>query len=84
VRQIGKRLNPLPHRNQRSSPAQAPVTQAQPGIVLSLEIIKDQLAPISLQLFVTRTRKLFKILSDRSTLQATMFRIFSLKNGASA
>jgi len=49
------------------------------GITLSLAVIKDELAPIHLQLFVSRSGKLFKIISDRSKLQAQMFDLFSLE-----
>jgi transposase len=48
------------------------------GISLSLEIIKDELSPLHLGLWVTRSGKLFKIVSDRSKLQAKMFCILSL------
>lgn len=43
------------------------------GILLSLEIIKDELSDLSLRLWVTASGKLFKIISDRSKLQAKMF-----------
>ncbi len=49
------------------------------GITLSLAILKDELDPIHLQLFVSRSGKLFKIISDRSKLQANMFDLFSLQ-----
>ena len=48
------------------------------GITLSLAIIKDELSPVHLQLFVSRSGKLFKIISDRSKLQAQMLDLFSL------
>jgi len=48
-------------------------------IALSLEIIKDELSPVQLGLWVTRSGKLFKIVSDRSKLQAKMFAILSLQ-----
>jgi len=53
------------------------------GISLSLEIIKDELSSLELGLWVTRTGKLFKIVSDKSKLQAKMFSILSLQNVAS-
>ena len=53
------------------------------GISLSLEIIKDELSTVHLGLWVTRSGKLFKIISDRSKLQAKMFYILSLQNVAS-
>jgi transposase len=53
------------------------------GISLSLEIIKDELASLSLGLWVTRSGKLFKIISDRSKLQAKIFAILLLHNVAS-
>lgn len=53
------------------------------GISLSLEIIKDELSSIHLGLWVTRSGKLFKIISDRSKLQAKMFSILFLQNVAS-
>lgn len=49
------------------------------GITLSLAIIKDELSTISLGLWVTRSGKLFKIVSDRSKLQEKMFAILSLQ-----
>jgi transposase len=49
------------------------------GISLSLEIIKDELSPVQLGLWVTRSGKLFKIVSDRSKLQTKMFAILSLQ-----
>jgi len=48
------------------------------GISLSLEIIKDELSPLHLGLWVTRSGKLFKIISDRSKLQTKMFSILAL------
>ena len=54
------------------------------GIVLSLEIIKDELSTISLGLWVTRSGKLFKIISERSKLQKKIFAILSLQKIASA
>ena len=54
------------------------------GITLSLPIIKDELEPVHLQLFVSRSGKLFKIISDRSKLQTTMFDLFSLEKIATA
>ena len=53
------------------------------GISLSLGIIKDELSSVHLGLWVTRSGKLFKIISDRSKLQAKMFCILSLHNVAS-
>jgi len=50
------------------------------NIGLSLEFIKDELSPISLQLLVTHSGKLFKIISDRSKLQTRLFDILNLKN----
>jgi len=52
------------------------------NICLSLEIIKDELSCVQLGLWVTRSGKLFKIISDRSKLQAKMFDILSLQNVA--
>jgi transposase len=54
------------------------------GIVLSLQIIKDELSTISLGLWATRSGKLFKMISDRSKLQEKMFAILSLQKIASA
>jgi transposase len=51
----------------------------QDGITLSLHIIKDELSPLHMQLFVSRSGKLSKIISDRSKLQARMFDLFSLE-----
>lgn len=53
------------------------------GISLSLEIIKDELSSLELGLWVTRSGKLFKIISDQSKLQVKMFAILSLQNVAS-
>jgi transposase len=53
------------------------------GIALSLEIIKDELSSVQLGLWVTRSGKLFKIVSDKSKLQTKMFGILSLQNVAS-
>jgi transposase len=53
------------------------------GIRLSLEIIKDELSSMQLGLWVTRSGKLFKIVSDRSKLQEKIFGILSLQNVAS-
>lgn len=53
------------------------------GIALSFEIIKDELSSVQLGLWVTRSGKLFKIVSDRSKLQKKMFDILSLQNVAS-
>jgi len=53
------------------------------GITLSLEIIKDELSSVELGLWVTRSGKLFKIVSDLSKLQEKLFRILSLQNIAS-
>ena len=53
------------------------------NIVLSLEIIKDELSCVHVGLWVTRSGKLFKIISDKSKLQAKMFDILSLQNIAS-
>jgi len=53
------------------------------GPTLSLAIIKDELAPVHLQIFVSRSGKLFKIISDRSKLQAQMFDLLSLGKTAS-
>jgi transposase len=55
----------------------------QQGISLSLEIIKDELSSVQLGLWVTRSGKLFKIISDKSKLQAKMFSLLSLQNVAS-
>jgi transposase len=52
------------------------------GISLSLEIIKDELASLHMGLWVTKSGKLFKIISDKSKLQAKMFVILSLENVA--
>lgn len=52
----------------------------QQGISLTLEIIKDELRSLSLGIWVTRSGKLFKIISDRSKLQAKVFAILSLQN----
>ncbi|MFC1836377.1 hypothetical protein ACFL2Q_16920, partial [Thermodesulfobacteriota bacterium] len=56
----------------------------QEGITLSLAIIKDELSPVHLQIFVSRSGKLFKIISHRSKLQAKMFDLLSLQKTASA
>jgi transposase len=53
------------------------------GITLSLELIKDELSSVQLGLWVTRSGKLLKIISDRSKLQAKMFATLSLQNVAS-
>jgi transposase len=53
------------------------------GIALSLEIIKDELSSIELGLWVTRSGKLFKIVSDKSKLQARMFDTLSVQKVAS-
>ncbi|MGA2225701.1 MAG: IS1634 family transposase [Syntrophobacteraceae bacterium] len=53
------------------------------GITLSLELIKDELESIQMGLWIARSGKLFKIISDRSKLQAKMFCILSLQNVAS-
>jgi len=53
------------------------------GITLSLELIKDELSCVQLGLWVTRSGKLLKIISDRSKLQAQMFATLSLQNVAS-
>jgi transposase len=53
------------------------------GITLSLHIIKDELSPVHLHLFVTRSGSLTKIISDRSKLQARMFDLCSLAKIAS-
>ena len=53
------------------------------GITLSLELIKDELSCVQLGLWVTRSGKLLKIISDRSKLQAKMFATLSLQNVAS-
>jgi transposase len=53
------------------------------GITLSLELIKDELSSVQLGLWVTRSGKLLKIISDRSKLRAKMFDILSLQNVAS-
>jgi transposase len=50
------------------------------NISLSLEIIKDELSSVQLGLWVTRSGKLFKIISDKSKLQTKMFAILSLQN----
>ncbi len=52
------------------------------GIVLSLDIIKDELSSVELGLWVTKSGKLFKIISDQSKLQTNMFRILALQNVA--
>ncbi|MFC1833558.1 IS1634 family transposase [Thermodesulfobacteriota bacterium] len=54
------------------------------GIRLSLVLIKDELSPLHLQIFVSRSGKLFKIISDRSKLQSRMFDLFGMANIASA
>ncbi len=53
------------------------------GITLSLELIKDELESIQMGLWIARSGKLFKIISDGSKLQAKMFCILSLQNVAS-
>ncbi|MEW6351040.1 MAG: IS1634 family transposase [Thermodesulfobacteriota bacterium] len=53
------------------------------GIILSLELIKDELESIQMGLCLVSSGKLFKIISDRSKLQAKMFSILSLQNVAS-
>jgi len=53
------------------------------GITLSLAIIKEELAPVHLQIFVSQSGKLLKIISDRSKLQAQMFDLLSLEKTAS-
>ena len=53
------------------------------GTTLSLEFLKDELASIQMGLCVTRSGKLFKIISERSKLRAKMFCIFQLENVAS-
>lgn len=53
------------------------------NISLSLEIIKDELSSAQLGLWITRSGKLLKIVSDLSKLQAKMFAILSLENVAS-
>jgi transposase len=55
----------------------------QQGISLSLELIKDELSDIRLGLWVARSGKLFRIMSDLSKLQTKMFDILSLQNVAS-
>ncbi len=54
------------------------------GILLSLEIIKEELSSLSLGLWVTRSGQLFRIISDKSKLQAKMFAILSLQKVAAA
>jgi transposase len=53
------------------------------GIILSLEIIKDELSSVQLGLWITRSGKLHRLLSDKSKLQARMLEILSLQNVAS-
>ena len=53
------------------------------GITLSLEIIKDELSSVQLGLWITRSGKLLKIISDTSKLQQKMCEILSLRNVAS-
>ena len=53
------------------------------GTTLSLEFLKDELASIQMGLCVTRSGKLFKIISERSKLRAKIFCIFQLENVAS-
>lgn len=57
---------------------------AQEGISLSLEIIKEELSSVQMGLWLTRSGKLFKIVSERSKLQAKMFSILSLQRVAAA
>jgi len=52
------------------------------GITLSLELIKDELSSVQLGLWITRSGKLFKIISDQSKIQAKMYDILSLQNVA--
>ncbi len=52
------------------------------GITLSLELIEDELSCVQLGLWITRSGKLFKIISDQSMLQAKMYDILSLQNVA--
>jgi transposase len=52
------------------------------GVILSLEIIKEELSSIQLGLWVTRAGKLLQIISDKSKLQEKMFRVLSLQNVA--
>jgi transposase len=53
------------------------------NIVLSLEIIKDELSGVQLGLWVTRSGKLFTLISDKSKLQAKMCDILTLQSVAS-
>jgi transposase len=55
----------------------------QDGITLSLELIKDELSSIKLGLWVFRSGKLFKLISERSKLQAKMFDLLAVQNVAS-
>jgi transposase len=55
----------------------------QDGITLSLELIKDELSSIQLGLWVFRSGKLLKLISEQSKLQAKMFDLLSLQNVAS-
>ena len=50
------------------------------GITLSLELIKDELSSVQLGLWITRSGKLIRLLSDQSKLQAKMYEILSLQN----
>ena len=56
----------------------------QNGITLSLELIKDELSSVQLGLWITRSGKLLRLLSDRSRLRTRMFEILSLQNVISA
>lgn len=53
-------------------------------VVLSLAIIKDELSSVGMEIFVTRARHMFKIISQQSKLQATIYRVLSLQNVATA
>jgi transposase len=56
----------------------------QNGITLSLELIKDELSSVQLGLWITRSGKLIRLLSDESKLRTTMLEILSLQNVLSA
>jgi transposase len=55
----------------------------QDGITLSLELIKDELSSIHLGLWVSRSGKLLKLISEQSKLQARMFDLLAVQNVAS-
>jgi len=56
----------------------------QNGITLSLELLKDELSSVQLGLWITRSGKLIRLLSDRSKLRTRMFEILSLQYVVSA